>query len=164
MATLFLFIHTNYDIPKFLTTFPYQRANAFMEDDLSTFLVGDYQGRTGNTSLDEAFNVQVSIRRINGLSVEISSQLEDRFVSFTAFISLQKEGVLINIADQMVDQFLIKGIGGSIQDKPNVHGGWVKKLNAFYFHIDVDDLKGLNKSYCFVGKPIKNPILPSYSE
>ncbi|MFT4833503.1 MAG: hypothetical protein ACI83W_002302 [Marinoscillum sp.] len=119
-----------------------------MELDLTTELAGTYRGKFISTSA--TVKGAVTVIRKDNLSIQVSYENAALAHAFEVQISDQKEGRLFRIPSQQLRDFVIAGISGFINQKPNVHGGFINDLSSLYFHVHVIDKSGSREIF-FMG-------------
>ena len=125
-----------------------------MEANITSQLVRSY---TGNLVLSNSKRIEQSkiyVEPLNKLLVKVSFEVEGEEFMFRAMLSEQEEGLLMIIQDRVTQDYIISGVSGFLHKKPNIHGGFLKHKNSFYFHINLEDYKNSNKEIFFMGKPV----------
>ena len=67
-------------------------------------------------------------------------------------VSEQNEGTLLLVQEKVADSYILSGVSGFLYKKPNVHGGFVNRLNSFYFHVMLEYFNGEQAELYFFGK------------
>ncbi len=111
-----------------------------MEFDLTSDLAGTYYGKFISTNATVKGTVLVV--RKDDISIQISYVNATVAHIFDVQISDQQEGRLFSVPSQQLKDFFISGISGFINQKPNVHGGFINDLTSLYFHVRVLDKIG----------------------
>ncbi len=127
-----------------------------MEKDLASVLSKTYQGDMVSSSDDQPAITDVQVKRLNNLLVKVIFKLEGREINFRAMVSEQNEGTLLLVQEKVAENFILSGVSGFLYKKPNVHGGYVNRLNSFYFHIMLDYFNGEQMELYFFGKEGKS--------
>ncbi len=125
-----------------------------MEEDLALLISKQYIGDLVTSDDQDQTDFVIDVKRINSLIVLIQFKLEGQEVSFRALLSRQKEGILFRVQEKISGDYLLKGVSGFLYGKPSIHGGFLDRLNGFYFHIaksyfnqEEDDMYFLGKTY-----------------
>lgn len=123
-----------------------------MEKDLAEELAAQYEGNLVFSLSRAIHKVKVDVERLNNLLVKVTFNLQGQEYMFRAMLSEQEEGTLMLIQDRVSRDYIITGMSGFMYQKPNVHGGFVKRLGSFYFHLTIDSFHGESKEVYFMGK------------
>ncbi len=132
-----------------------------MEKDLASALSKRYSGEIVTSKDKHSKAKLVEVKRLNNLLVKVLFELDGEETSFRAMLSEQREGTLMLVQEKVSDQYILSGVSGFLYMKPNVHGGYVNRLNGFYFHIMVDYFNGTHQEVYFYGKEDENGLKPS---
>jgi hypothetical protein len=123
-----------------------------MEQNLASKLSGKYLGNMVYSASRKVVRTYVEVVRLNHIIVKVLFSLEGREFVFRAMLSEQEEGLLMIIQDRVTKDHILSGVSGFLYQKPNVHGGYIHKLNSFYFHIRVKGFEGDFTEVYFMGK------------
>lgn len=123
-----------------------------MEINLATQISRRYKGNLVYSSSRKVARVFVDVSRLNHILVKVSFELNGQKYTFRGMLSEQEEGQLMIIQDRVTEQYILTGVSGFVYMKPNIHGGYINKLGAFYFHINVKDFQNEESEIYFMGK------------
>ncbi len=123
-----------------------------MEKDVASLLSKAYHGDMVSSSDETPRITNVQVKRLNNLLVKVIFDLDGKETNFRAMVSEQNEGTLLLVQEKVSESFIISGVSGFLYKKPNVHGGYVERLNSFYFHIMLDYFNGEQVELYFFGK------------
>ncbi len=127
-----------------------------MESNYAKYFSESYKGSLIHSGSDQTFDTEIKIERLNNILVKISFESDLGKLVFRAVVSEQKEGVLLFIQNRVTKDFILSGKSGFLYKKPNVHGGIIHKLDAFYFHLRLDNFNAPSKEIYFFGKKKSN--------
>lgn len=123
-----------------------------MELNVASKVSGEYSGNLIYSKSSLVSRVEVAVQRLNDILVKVSFILKGQEYFFRAMISEQNEGHLMIIQDRVTDEYILSGVSGFLNNKPNIHGGLLSTLDSFYFHIAVKDFAGETSEFYFMGK------------
>lgn len=135
-----------------------------MEKDLALPLCKKYIGDLAVSEEPNSHPSSITIKKLNKLLVKVIFNHDSEEYSFRAMLSDQKEGVLMNLQEKVVDDFIMTGLSGFLPLKPNVHGGFIHRLSGLYFHVKLDYFKGETREFYFFGKPADHQIMTEGSK
>lgn len=115
-------------------------------------LSGLFSGELVKSSDSEVHFVDVNIHKLNENLVKVNFTILNQNISFRALVNENEEGQLILIQKKMTPDNQLNGIGGFIKKCPNYHGGFINRLNSFYFHIEMNNYSGVPVQYYFLGQ------------
>lgn len=131
-----------------------------MEEDLALLISKKYIGDLVTSDDQDQANFVVDVKRITSLIVLIQFKYEGQVISFRAMLSRQKEGILFRIQEKISEDHLLKGVSGFLYGKPTIHGGFLKQLNGFYFHLGQSFFNQEEKDMYFLGKTYRHSSQP----
>lgn len=123
-----------------------------MESNITLKLSESYIGNLVYNGSRSIINTKVKVQKLNNILVKVQFELDETTYTFRAVLSEQNEGCLMIIQNRVEMNHMLKGVSGFIQDKPNIHGGLITRLNSFYFHIQVQNFNGHQEEVYFIGK------------
>ncbi|WP_421871847.1 hypothetical protein [Marinoscillum sp.] len=123
-----------------------------MEINLTSSLSEWYVGNIVYNGSKSIINTEVAISALNNILIKVHFKLGERQYSFRAVLSEQEEGILMLIQDRTIKGYMLQGVSGFLHSKPNVHGGYITRLNALYFHIKLSHYDGVDEEIYFLGK------------
>jgi|GEM_PF-1709017 len=123
-----------------------------MELNLSSEISANYLGNLVYSRSKKVVRTTVNVERLNHILVKINFTLDGKDYSFRAMLSEQQEGVLLIVQDRVDMEYILSGVSGFLHQKPNVHGGLLKKMDSFYFHIHIKYFNGEDFEIYFMGK------------
>ncbi|MEQ8471700.1 MAG: hypothetical protein RIC35_10965 [Marinoscillum sp.] len=123
-----------------------------MESNITSKLSETYNGNLVYNGSRSIINTEVGVTRLNNILVKVQFELDEVNYTFRALVSDQQEGCLMIIQDRVTQNHILKGVSGFINDKPNIHGGLISRLNSFYFHIHIQNFNGDQEDIYFIGK------------
>lgn len=123
-----------------------------MEKDVASILSKSYEGDLVSSRSENPDITNVRVKRLNNLLVKVFFSFNGVEIDFRAMVSQQNEGTLLLVQEKVANNYILSGISGFLYKKPNVHGGFVKRLNSFYFHVMLDYFNGEQAELYFFGK------------
>ncbi|MEO9476366.1 MAG: hypothetical protein ABJG41_12555 [Cyclobacteriaceae bacterium] len=123
-----------------------------MEEKISKQFAHAYHGSMVYSGTEEIQEQKIRVEMLTDILVKVSFETEIGTVVFRAIVSDHDEGNLLFIQNRVTGEYIIQGVSGFVYKKPNVHGGFVKNLNSFYFHLRMDFFNGTTREYYFVGQ------------
>ncbi len=127
-----------------------------MEINTTSNIASCYVGNIVYNGSKNIINTKIEVSPLNNVLVKVSFMLNDTQYTFRAMLSEQEEGILMLIQDRTTKEYMLSGVSGFLSDKPNVHGGLIRKLNSFYFHISLSHYDSRNEEIYFLGKEAKD--------
>jgi len=115
-------------------------------------LSGIFSGELVKSSDNEIHFADVVIHKLNETLVKVNFTILDRNISFRAMFNENQEGQLILIQNKLTPDNQLKGVSGFIKKYPNYHGGFIKRLNSFFFHIEMNNYSGMPEQFYFFGQ------------
>lgn len=125
---------------------------SYMEINITSGIASSYIGNIVYNGSKSIINTQVQIVPLNNILVKVRFTLRGNEYSFRAVLSEQEEGILMLIQDRTTKGYMLGGVSGFLPYKPNVHGGFISKLNSFYFHIKLSHYNSDDEEIYFLGK------------
>ena len=125
---------------------------SIMEINIASNLSELYVGNIVYNGAQRIINTEVTVVSLNNIQIKVHFYLGEIPYSFRAVLSEQEEGLLMLIQDRTTKGYMLSGVSGFLQNKPNVHGGFISKLNSFYFHIKLSHYDGQDEEIYFLGK------------
>jgi hypothetical protein len=123
-----------------------------MEKSYSNQISENYSGSLVQTGKSKIYTKSIEIERLNDILVKIAVDMDFGKVVFRAMLSEQEEGILMHIQNRVTKDYILKGQSGFLYKKSNVHGGYLKNLDSFYFHVNLSFFNNVNKEIYFLGK------------
>ncbi len=125
---------------------------SIMEINITSNLSELYVGNIVYNGAQRIINTEVTIVPLNNILIKVHFYLGENRYSFRAVLSDQEEGTLMLIQDRTTRGYMLSGVSGFLQNKPNIHGGFISKLNSFYFHIKLSHYDSQDEEIYFLGK------------
>jgi len=123
-----------------------------MEAKKSKLFAHTYHGSMVYSGTEEIIEQKIRVEMLTDILVKVSFETEIGTVVFRAIASNHQEGNLLFIQNRVTGEYILQGVSGFVYKKPNVHGGFVDKLDSFYFHLRMDFFSGTTREYYFVGQ------------
>jgi len=123
-----------------------------MEKDIAAILSKTYEGDLVSSYSEDPKITNIQVKRLNNLLVKVCFSYNGVDVDFRAMVSEQNEGTLLLVQEKVADSYILSGVSGFLYKKPNVHGGFVNRLNSFYFHVMLEYFNGEQAELYFFGK------------
>jgi hypothetical protein len=128
------------------TAIPYQQS------ELSNRIAGNYQGNLVVSDIKHPIQTTVKVEPLSDLIVRISFEIQDELMELRAILSEEGEDIHMIIQEKVTDDYISNGVRGFLCNKPNIHGGYLERLQGFYFHILFNHFSGKYREYYFFGK------------
>lgn len=123
-----------------------------MEENLAAALSSTYKGNLVYSASRKIIHSAIEIAGLNNLLIKTRFELDGREFMFRAMLSHQDEGILMVIQNRITKNYILTGLSGFMHKKPNIHGGFIPKLNSLYFHVKINFFDGLQQEIFFIGK------------
>lgn len=132
---------------------PLASAQPKMENSLTKRISRVYWGNMVYAASREVISSQITVHRLNDLLVKVVFRVGESIYMFRGMLSEQDEGLLMTVQNRVMPDYILSGIEGFVPNKPNVHGGFMYQLSAFYFHVMIRQYDGTEVEVYFLGKP-----------
>ena len=123
-----------------------------MDIDLGQRIEGVYGGDIVSSDDKKTHHCSVYVKRLSPLLIKVDFRIKDNLYSFRGMLSDHEEGILMIAQEKISDEYILSGVSGFLYRRPNVHGGYVKQLNSFYFHVILDRFNGDHQEVYFLGQ------------
>ncbi|MFY0689451.1 MAG: hypothetical protein JXQ90_19935 [Cyclobacteriaceae bacterium] len=127
------------------------------EINLAEEIVSLYRGDLVTSDSNRTAEVEVELFRLNNLTVNVVLRYYGQTISFKASLIEATEGVMFRVQDKIANNYMLSGESGFLYDRPNIHGGFIDRMDGLFFHISLRHFKGQLEELCFFGK--KNAML-----
>lgn len=123
-----------------------------MEGKLSSRLAPKYYGNLVYSSSRKVIHSEIEVASLTDLLVKVRFELEGQEYVFRSVLSHQEDGILMVIQNRVTKSYMLSGISGFLHHKPSIHGGFVPRLNSFYFHVKIAFFEGTHNEVFFLGR------------
>ena len=121
--------------------------------EFSSRVAGNYAGEIVISDVEEPEQILVQVEPLSDVLVRVRFEANNEKVELRAILSEDEEDIHMIIQEKVTDDFILNGVKGFLCKKPNVHGGYISKLDGFYFHILFNHFNGKYREYYFFGIP-----------
>lgn len=128
-----------------------------MDVDLGQKIEGMYAGDLVSSDEKKTKECTVQVKRLSKKLIKLDFLMKGDMYSFRGMLSEHEEGTLMIAQEKISDDYILSGVSGFLYKKPNVHGGFVKQLNSFYFHVILDHFNGDHQEVYFLGQKPGHP-------
>lgn len=130
-----------------------EKNKSFSIQELSARLVGYYQGDIVVSDFDNPKSAVIQVEALSDILVRISLHLNEQKIELKAILSEESGDVHMIIQEKVTDDYILNGVRGFLCQKPNIHGGYLSKLDGLYFHVLFNHFSGKYREVYFFGKP-----------
>lgn len=123
-----------------------------MKLHLAAQLASTYQGHMVKSGSQQVMPLEIVVEHLTHLLIKVSFKIKGETFLFRAMLSEQKEGILMLIQNRVTSNYILSGQSGFLHKKPNVHGGWLPKIESFYFHVALNYFAEYSTEVYFIGK------------
>jgi hypothetical protein len=124
----------------------------YQQQELSSLITGVYNGQMVISDIQQPIQVTALVEPLSDSLVRLTFDMEDRTVHFRAILSEESGDVHMIIQEKVTDDYILNGVRGFLCQKPNIHGGYIKRLRGFYFHLLFNHFSGKYRECYFFGK------------
>ncbi len=129
-----------------------RRMNSVQEKNLAAKISSLFKGELVTSTNKHSYEVDVRVERINNLQVNIDFTIQGQLISFKGHLIENGEGTLMMVQEKIMNYYVLNGHSGFMYDMPNVHGGFISRLDGFYFHIQLNHYTRDYEEFYFFGK------------
>lgn len=123
-----------------------------MEKSQTSELAAVYEGNLIESGVNLIESLEVKIEGLNETLIKVSFYSDLGKIVFRALVSSQAQGAMIFIQKKICKDYILSGNSGFLMENSNIHGGFINKLNSFYFHIKLSCFNGQNRFCYFLGE------------
>lgn len=123
-----------------------------MKMNLASKVASKYMGTIVQSDSQRMEHLEIEVNPLNDLLIKVKFKLNGSDIMFRAVLSEQEEDLHILIQDRITSGYILSGLSGFLYDKAQVHGGFLSKLNSFYFHIFLEYFNGTGHEIYFLGE------------
>ncbi|WP_258103349.1 hypothetical protein [Marinoscillum sp. MHG1-6] len=123
-----------------------------MVNHLSQFLCGKFEGKLIQSGSEEVLSTDILVESLNDLLVKVSFNLDGEKVVFRAMLTAKAENILMTVQQRVTRGYILDGKSGFLYGESNTHGGFLKEMDSFFFHVKMAFFDGENKEVYFLGK------------